>query len=148
MVNIIIFLSLVINAQQPTLSTQSYTLEHSVYDANFTEKVIAYFLNPDNCSSNILSNDIEKSKIWEFKRLGFYRTELIFALKFCCEKNIDIDTVLIKINKNKKSIFEIAKEYNYNVIENFNRSKEIKEKIEKELDNKDLIKVLIDKYFK
>lgn len=130
------------------VSTQAYTLEYSTYDIIFTKKAIEYFSNTYNCPSNILSSEENKSKVFELKKNGAYRTELIFTLKMCCEKNIDINTILNSMNKDKKSVFDIAKEYNYNVIENFNRSKKIKESIEKEIDDKGLTKVLIEKYFK
>ncbi|MBP7796119.1 MAG: hypothetical protein KA059_05015 [Elusimicrobiales bacterium] len=148
MLSIILFLHINLFSNEYDVSTHTYTIEYSIYDSGFTKKVIDYFSLPDNCPSDILITDDKLAKVYELKKIGFYRTELIFLIKMCCEKSINIETVLNEIKDEGKTVFDIAKKNNYDIIKNFSESNKIKNKFEKELKETNLLKVLIEKYFK
>jgi hypothetical protein len=126
------------NSYPSEISTQTISvgINQSLYDFEFTNKVIEYFKMED-----------KRKEIYELKKEGFYRTELIFTIKFSIDKKIEISEIIKMAKKKRKSIYKIADEYGYNSKENFLKSIEIRKQIESEIDDLGKLKKIIKKEF-
>jgi hypothetical protein len=126
------------NSYPSEISTQTISvgINQSLYDFEFTNKVIEYFKMED-----------KRKEIYELKKEGFYRTELIFTIKFSIDKKIEISEIIKMTKKKRKSIYKIADEYGYNSKENFLKSIEIRKKIESEIDDLRKLEKIIKKEF-
>jgi len=126
------------NSYPSEISTQTISvgINQSLYDFEFTNKVIEYFKMED-----------KRKEIYELKKEGFYRTELIFTIKFSIDKKIEISEIIKMTKKKRKSIYKIADEYGYNSKENFLKSIEIRKQIESEIDDLGKLKKIIKKEF-
>jgi len=132
---IVIFYKLLYTTDIST-STINTGINQSLYDFEFTNKVIDYF-----------QIENKKMDIYELKKMGFYRTELIFTIKFSIEKNIDISEIIKKLKQTKKSIYNLANEHKYDVKENFLKSIKVRKNIESEINELEKLKKIIKKEF-
>jgi len=125
-----------IYSSEISTETVSVGINQSLYDFEFTEKLIEYFKIED-----------KRKEIYELKKRGFYRTELIFLVKMSIEKNIELAQIIKEITKKKKTVYEIAKEYNYDVGKNFISSIIIRKEIELKIDDLKKLKDIVKKEF-
>jgi hypothetical protein len=142
-----LFLILVLSAfpvSEVSVSSITYTLVDSFYDKEFTNRAIDYFSK--NYSLKITEDENKISLIYQIKKNGVSRTELLIILLYLSKNPNDINMLTRKIEKGK-DIFEILKEKKYDLNPLYIQSNKIKKEIEKDLDDFKLLKPVIEKEF-
>jgi|GEM_PF-2604306 len=142
-----LFLILVLSAfpvSEVSVSSITYTLVDSFYDKEFTNRAIDYFSK--NYSLKITEDENKISLIYQIKKNGVSRTELLIILLYLSKNPNDINMLTRKIEKGK-DIFEILKEKKYDLNPLYIQSNKIKKEIEKELDDFKILKPVIEKEF-
>ncbi|MEF3280782.1 MAG: hypothetical protein K6357_07455 [Elusimicrobiota bacterium] len=109
------------------------------------EKTMDFFKK--NFNYDIAESTKSIEEIFYLKKNGFYRTEIIFALKFCVDNKITLSDLIKKMEKEKKSVFDIARAMGYNINLNFERSLAIKKEIEKDISDTEYLEQIIKKNF-
>lgn len=127
------------------ISSFNITLAESFYDRVFMEKTMDFFKK--NFNYDIAESTKSIEEIFYLKKNGFYRTEIIFALKFCVDNKITLSDLIKKMEKEKKSVFDIARAMGYNINLNFERSLAIKKEIEKDISDTEYLEQIIKKNF-
>lgn len=128
-----------------TSKKQNYIpLSHSFYDKEFLEKTVDFFKN-ENDKFDIYTSTQAVEELMYLKSYGLYRTEIIFLIKMCYDRQLKLKDIEKNIKK-RKTLHYISKKFNYDLVGNFKKAREIKEKIEKNIDDLNKLPLLIENF--